>query len=315
MSTDRLLSRGKFVLIFAGRFCIPGAAVLLAAFLNNVAQAYPQGPESLDTGYYAADLPLPPTLTNATGIVEQFPGNLTGQLPSMSAGDSASDPFANQTDIGPTGHTGDGDWLVPYDGVHTNDTYSGDPLDPVLIDSVHMGFDLGAVDNPLWDEVQPSAQFFADSHGVPLLEFPALGAAPTPAVSPGGPFHYVVIHMQAALGGGSPAGEWFELPYTAGGPVPQITLTAGDQGMTLSNVGYFLSPTQIPLDNLNVQDYPAPGSPGTPFTSLPSYQGSTIDAGGNKTITLPEPGSLALVIVGGLIVAATGGYRRCRRAS
>ncbi len=258
MTTDRLIPRGQHLLNLAWRFCIAGAALLLTAFPNNFAQAYPQGPELPDDGFYAADLPIPPLLNNVGQIVEQFPGNLMGQLPSMSAGDSASDPFANQSDIGPGGHTGDGDWLVPYDGVHTNDTYSGDALDPVLIDSVHMGFDLGAVDNPLWEEVQPSAQFFADSHGVPLLEFPALGAAPTPAVSPGGPFHYAVIHMQAALSGGSPAGEWFELPFTAGGPVPQITLTAGDQGVTLSNVGYFLSPTQIPLDQLNLNDYPAP---------------------------------------------------------
>ncbi len=123
------------------------------------------------------------------------------------------------------------------------------------------------------------------------------------------------MHFQAALAGGSPAGEWFELPYTAGSPVPQITLTAGDQGITLSNVGYFLSPTQIPLDNLNLNDYPAPGSQNSPFTSLPEYQGSMILGGGDKAITLPEPGSLVLVVLGGLIVAATGGYRRCRRAS
>ncbi len=156
------------------RFCIASAAVLLTAFSNNDAQAYPQGPEGPDAGYYAADLPLPPSLTTATDFVEQFPGNLTGQLPSMSAGDAASDPFANASDLAAGGSPSDGDWLVPYDGAHTNDTYGGDLLNPA-IDSVHVGYDLGAVDNPMWSSVEPSDQYFTDSNGVHLLEFPAIG--------------------------------------------------------------------------------------------------------------------------------------------
>ena len=129
-------------------------------------------------------------------------------------------------------------------------------------------------------------------------------------MSGGSALHYLTIFIAATTPGGPSVGQWIEIPYHPS--VPQVTLTAGQTPVDLSNAGYFLSPTQIPLDDLNTNNYPAPGSP---FSSLPEYQGSMINGGGNLTITLPEPGSLAICLAGGVVALSAGVYRRCRKAS
>lgn len=310
MKTDRAFVRGKNfrfagVIRLAGRILL---AMLLVAFSASLSYAYPLGPELPDDGMYAADIPLP-SLPNVGQWVEQFPGDLTGQLPSMSAGDPASDPFDNPSDLAGGGSPGDSNWLVPYDGTHTNETYLGDPL-ATGSGSVHVGLDLGAVDSANWLSDMPSSQYYADSSGSPLVQLPAIGFQPSPPTSPGGAFHYLIVHLNAFVSGGPTVGEWFELPYHA--PVPQLTLTAGQQGISLSDVKFFTSDTQIPLDQLNTTDYPPSGAP---FSSLPQYDGSMINGGGNMTITLPEPGSLALCLAGGTLMALASAYRRCRKAS
>ncbi len=315
MKTERAFVRGtslRFARLFfhAGRFLLIGAATLLAVSSASLSYAYPLGPELPDDGLYAADIPLP-SLSGVGEWVEQFPGDLTGQLPSMNAADPASDPFDNSLDLA-GGNPADSNWLVPYDGTYTNETYTGDPL-ATGAGSLHVGLDLGAVDSANWLGELPSGQYYADSSGTPIEQLPALGAQSSPPTSPGDPFHYLIVHLDASTSGGPTVGEWYELPYHPG--VPQLTLTAGSEGVSLSGLSYFTTETQIPLDSLNVQDNPLPGSPGSPFTPLPQYDGSLIYGGGNKTLTLPEPGSLALGLMGGVVAVSARAYRRCRRAS
>ena len=61
---------------------------------------------------------------------------------------------------------------------------------------------------------------------------------------------------------------------------------------TLSNVGFLLSPTLIPLDQLNSNDLP-PSS----FTPVPSYN-PNIGASSDEIINLPEPSGVVLLALG-----------------
>jgi hypothetical protein len=79
---------------------------------------------------------------------------------------------------------------------------------------------------------------------------------------------YYLIEYVAATSGAESGGNYFELPYQgsytfrfigSGGPV------------TLSDAGYFISPTEIPLSDLNLTDEPPTGSPGSPFTPQPIW--------------------------------------------
>lgn len=88
--------------------------------------------------------------------------------------------------------------------------------------------------------------------------------------------------------GGMTVGEWIEVPYTGTPPIFSPRLTTGGAG-TLSNVGYYISETLIPLDQLNIQDYPPPGMGTSPFTATPQYDGS---------VNAPEPSTWAMMLVG-----------------
>jgi hypothetical protein len=118
----------------------------------------------------------------------------------------------------------------------------------------------------------------------------------------GGP-DFLVLYTQESLQGGASAGEWYELPFnpTHG----EITVGNNESNpITLSNVGYLISSTEIPLDQLNATDLP-PSS----FLSLPSLDGAVIPGGGiiNATV-VPEPPTLVLCALG-----SVGLVRRRRR--
>jgi hypothetical protein len=105
--------------------------------------------------------------------------------------------------------------------------------------------------------------------------------------------------------GSQTVGEWFEIPYTGASP-PTITPTVYTGGnVTLSNAGFQLSNTMIPLDNLNFGDYPPlPGGSG--WTATPQIDGPL------SSSPSPEPATWALMILG---IGAVGGVARARRSA
>jgi hypothetical protein len=101
---------------------------------------------------------------------------------------------------------------------------------------------------------------------------------------------------------GQTAGEWEELRV----PVNQsFKFSIGnfdnlDGSLTLSNVGFQLSNTQIPLEDLNTTDYPT-----NSFTPVPGIpDGTSIDPGSSlQSPDVPEPSSLLLTVSALIAVA------------
>jgi hypothetical protein len=130
-----------------------------------------------------------------------------------------------------------------------------------------------------------------------------------------GPVDYLVEYVTVSSGAES-SGNWFELPYQgsytfkfigSGGPV------------TLSDAQYFISPTEIPLGDLNLSDEPPTGSPCLapsptsleclPFTLQPGLDGSyPAYPVKNETFT-PEPATWALLLLG---ISGVGAALRAR---
>jgi hypothetical protein len=130
--------------------------------------------------------------------------------------------------------------------------------------------------------------------------------------------HYAVLFADVTTGGQT-VGQWFEVPYTAD-TSPQLTLNNyTSSAETLSDVGFVLSPTMIPLEELNFGLLPPPGTAGSAFTPLAQYDGSSLNGGnglgtpGNNPITTaaltPEPSSIILMATGLLVVAGHFGRR------
>ena len=120
---------------------------------------------------------------------------------------------------------------------------------------------------------------------------------------------FVLLHADVAsgLGAGGATGEWaeFQVPTNAmGTPYFENDSTAP---VTLSSVGYQLSPTLIPLDELNSTYEPAGN-----FTSLGIPDGTTLQPGQS---VVPEPSAIALLGVGGIgLIACRLRRRRAAKA-
>jgi hypothetical protein len=119
-----------------------------------------------------------------------------------------------------------------------------------------------------------------------------------------GPTKYVIEYVTATSGGLS-TGSWFELPYQGS---YQLNFIGTGGPMTISNAGFMLSPTEIPLDQLNQNDLPPPGMPGSTFQSDPNNPDGTMIPNGG----IPEPATWAMMILG---VAMVGAARRRRSAA
>lgn len=115
-----------------------------------------------------------------------------------------------------------------------------------------------------------------------------------------GPTKYLIEYVNAKVGSGT-TGEWFEAPYQGS---YQASFTNGSgASVTLSNARFFTSDTQIPLDNLNVNDTPPSGGNFQPIPGVPD--GTMLPS------STPEPEAWALMLVG---FAGLGGVLRRRRA-
>ena len=119
-----------------------------------------------------------------------------------------------------------------------------------------------------------------------LVLLGASNASATPNDFPAQSFFDVFVDIQ--VGNGPVVGQWEEVQVPPSGPpIVEITDNTGSSE-TLSNVGFFLSPTLIPLEDLNNFDIP-PGSNGYPGTNpLPQYDGTRIGPGHSESISLPD---------------------------
>jgi hypothetical protein len=87
--------------------------------------------------------------------------------------------------------------------------------------------------------------------------------------------------------------------------------------VTVSDAGYFLSPSMIPLDQLNTTDEPPTGSSGSPFIPLPNLDGTYFPTGDtsdvnsrSETITTPLPATGWMALAG---LGCIGGVMSMRR--
>jgi len=139
--------------------------------------------------------------------------------------------------------------------------------------------------------------FWTDSSST-LYALPDLSVIAPPVQSTAPNVKYATIFADVTAGGNT-VGEWFEIPYV--NALPTIQLSNGtNSDFTLSNVGFLLSPTEIPLDNLNFGTEPPPGTSGSMFTPLPSLDG-LVDPSGGSLVVSPEPSSFITALSAGIL--------------
>ena len=156
-------------------------------------------------------------------------------------------------------------------------------------------------------------KYWSYNNGGTNIEFPL--PAPTFALSnlngglaQGPNTKFLLLYSTVELSGGGVAGEWSELQVPVGQFVTADILNNDRQDgpMFAFKVGFFLSDTQIPLDDLNNTYEPPTGSPNSPFTPLPGIpDGTPIAPGGMASATIfipglstPEPSSALLLVLG-----------------
>jgi hypothetical protein len=87
-------------------------------------------------------------------------------------------------------------------------------------------------------------------------------------------------------------GQWTECAFTRGTTPEFLVTNTTDQIEKLSNVGFLLSDTAIPLDYLNFGRTPPPGRPHSLFTSLQQFNGLTLRPNGKFSFAVcQEPTS------------------------
>ncbi len=124
----------------------------------------------------------------------------------------------------------------------------------------------------------------------------------TPVTSP---YKYIVIN--ATVGSGDQ--EWVEIPVAQSDP-PSIDVADYGPELTLSDVQYFISPTQIPLEELNDGYVPPPDSPWQSVPGIPN--GTHLDSmTGVQSAPLPEPPRIVgLLSLGGMGLIVMAWRRR-----
>jgi hypothetical protein len=82
------------------------------------------------------------------------------------------------------------------------------------------------------------------------MSVPALSVMVTPPTTSGA-VNYVTF-FAAVTSGGQTSGAWYEIPYTPASSQQLKLINFTSSTETLSNVGFMLSPTEIPLDSIGM---------------------------------------------------------------
>lgn len=233
------------------------------------------------TSAIADDL-ITETFTNTAGISQSqlnvvVDGNVAGDITTLN-------PF------GPSGSVSSS-----YNGVSDQTTFSFTGTAVPTLGSVTVGLDDSASGITPWPHVVGNYWGTSPSSG---LQLPAPYFAPTFSGS-GSSSGYLIIYAQFMLNNITTDNEWFEAPMSSG---QTASFAIGNTDITNTplfafNVGFQFSNTEIPLDDLNLQDYPS-----SSFTPVPGISNDErIDDPGDINsgpIDVPEPASVLLVVPG-----------------
>lgn len=185
---------------------------------------------------------------------------------------------------------------------------------PANGDTLHVGvwLDGSSLSNGGTTQEDPgNASFFADL--VPVgggsttqVDLPEIDASVSTTGGSTSVFEYLVEVFTATVGAVSVT-NWLEVPVPVGAQDKKVFVNPFAQDITLSDAGFMMSDTQIPLDTLNLDSLPPNDPQFQPIPGIPN--GAILPAGGQL---VPEPSSawLAAVGVAGLMAAR----RRARRS-
>jgi hypothetical protein len=265
----------------------------------NVAAA----PSEFWNGFYSY-----PANQDSTDFEVTFTGNQTDYIDLPSPTDTNLDPWGN-------GNVRDS--YNPATNL-TTVSYNGATSDPPFAQSISgqpagvVHFGLGATTSSGsgvgWGTFA-GAYWTGDTAGATTgPSEPVMDLQPNFTV-PIGPANFAVWFLEGTVNGNK-TGQWFEFPISSG-TSPSFILTNPNSGtMTFDNAGYFLSPTEIPLENLNWPGEPPPGVAGSPFAMLPVPQ--PLAAGASEPVTTPEPAAIAFMAAAGVLILAIRRRRSAR---
>jgi len=147
--------------------------------------------------------------------------------------------------------------------------------------------------------------------GMPQSSPPSSLGLPAPSWSVSNPGSgpnsiFIILYATIELSNGQSVSSWDEQQVPANQPF-MVGLGNNDTlngNQFAFNVGFQFSNTEIPLDDLNLTDYPPPGQTGSMFNPLPGIPNdSEIPSGGSLEsgeIDTPEPSMIALFSCGAL---------------
>jgi hypothetical protein len=248
-----------------------------------------------------------PLKNNANNFELVYKGNIVASinLPAIET-DPGIDPFCWKVQKGGgTCGASTSKVTATYSDGYTTVTFTGPTLLPGQSNipnqtEYHFGLD-PAASSGAGPQLKMVKEYW--TFGTTKTPLPVLTANAPPVGA--GAIKYEVFFANILLAGQT-VGFWYEVPYT-GPTAPSFSpINYSGSPETLSNVGFQLSPTQIPLDQLNFADFPPPGQPGSTFTDLPQYDGTLASS------SVPELSTWAMMLAGfcGLGYAAFRGSRK-----
>jgi hypothetical protein len=292
-------------------------ALAIAAMSAGLARA--SGVPGLGGEAFNAFEPLPPSSMTggATSFTIVFAGNVVSAIDTAgTVNDTGLNPFAYVNSLLNNGGTTSVTAALDGNG-NTDVTFMGSNA-IMSSSSFQFGNNLPHVGLSSSPSGPASLDLLSQTWSNSSSSFTLPGGVSVSVVNGGATDPFAIFFAQVTSGRLT-SGEWFELPYTAG-TVPRLTLANyTSSAETLSDAGYYLSPTQIPLDDLNFGSNSPPGSLNSPFIPLPNLGGQTLSpgngtggAGGSITTQglVPEPSSIISMATGLLIAAGYFGSKR-----